>query len=96
MRVYPLTPAGWLVTSAVVVESLAPAPDPAFVEAAYVDANGLITMCAHCRRTRRADAQRAERWDWVPAWVARLPDRTSHGLCPGCFSYHYPSSPPRG
>jgi hypothetical protein len=80
MRVYPLQPAGWLVTNSVVVESLAPAPDTAPPEGDYLDERGVITMCSHCRRTRRADVQSQERWDWIPAWVGRIPERTSHGL----------------
>jgi hypothetical protein len=96
MRVYPLAPSGWLVTNSVVVERLAPESEDSGVASDYLDAHGMITMCAHCRRTRRADVQSAERWDWVPAWVARIPERTSHGLCPGCFAYHYPSASPGG
>lgn len=55
----------------------------------YVGAGGIITMCAHCRRTR--SAKQTVRWDWVPAYVANTTALISHGLCPTCHSYHYDS-----
>lgn len=55
---------------------------------AYVH-QGLITMCAHCRRVRTPPRAR-ERWDWVPVYVARPQSRVSHGLCPPCAEYYYP------
>ena len=53
----------------------------------YCDASGLITQCSHCRRVQRADA--SGRWEWVAAWVKRIPENTSHGLCSFCFEYYY-------
>ena len=38
------------------------------------------------RRVRVGDA-----WVWVPDWVAHIPPAMSHGLCPICLDYHYPS-----
>jgi hypothetical protein len=29
-------------------------------------------------------------WDWVPGFLARLPENLTHGLCPICFRYYYP------
>ena len=58
------------------------APDPR-----YVRPDGLRTMCAHCRRTRRVDD--ATRWDWVPRYLADKSLRVSHGMCPTCADYHY-------
>jgi hypothetical protein len=47
--------------------------------------DGLITMCSHCRRTKRA----AEPvWDWVPSFLEKRPSMLSHGLCPVCSEYH--------
>ena len=58
----------------------------------YFSAHGLITVCCHCRRTRRQDA--SDLWDWVPAFLqpAFLQTRRweiSHGMCPVCVSYFY-------
>lgn len=86
MRVAQLSPGGLLVVNSTLnvlpTDSSCTADD-----ARYRDASGIVMMCAHCRRTRRAAA---EAWDWVPAWVAEMPEMTSHGLCPACFLLHYP------
>lgn len=55
----------------------------------YQDGKGLVVMCSHCRRTRRA-AQVPEQWDWVPEYVAMPAANTSHSLCPVCLDYYYP------
>lgn len=44
--------------------------------------DGVILMCANCRRVRAAKP--AERWDWVPEYVRTMRRNTSHGLCPPC------------
>jgi hypothetical protein len=54
----------------------------------YVDEDGLMTQCIHCRRMRRRGDE--ELWDWVPAWVTRVPDNASGGLCPACVKRWYP------
>ena len=56
--------------------------------ALYVDGHGLMTQCIHCRRMQRRGPE--ELWDWVPAWVAHVPDNASGGLCPGCARTFYP------
>ena len=61
-----------------------PAHDPA---AAYRDDGGFVEQCSHCRRTRHREA--IDRWDWIPAWVHRPPDQTSHSFCPPCFAHSY-------
>jgi len=48
---------------------------------------GLITQCCNCRRTQRCGEP--ERWDWVPAWVARMPHKTTSGLCQLCYEYYW-------
>jgi hypothetical protein len=52
---------------------------------------GIITMCAHCRCSRRVD--RPEEWDFVPEYL-RLKGldalNVSQGLCPICQAYYYP------
>ena len=52
----------------------------------YVDRNGLIHQCAHCRRVRHMSD--GGRWDWVPDWVEHPQDNASHGLCPVCMDYY--------
>lgn len=54
--------------------------------APYVQ-QGVVRMCAHCRRVHHPEGD--ERWDWVPALVARMPDNVSHGLCPVCAEFLY-------
>lgn len=64
-------------------------------ETRYRDSHGLIVQCSHCRRVQRA--AQTEHWDWVPAWVDRLPPRVSHSLCQPCYDYYYrfrPGRPP--
>jgi hypothetical protein len=85
MRVYPLSHGASFVVNALIEEREHPAPtllpDPSRYERA-----GVIVMCMHCRRTRRADS---EQWDWVSGYVEQLPENTSHGLCSVCLDYHY-------
>ncbi|MBK9166944.1 MAG: PAS domain-containing protein [Bryobacterales bacterium] len=53
----------------------------------HCGADGLLRMCSHCRRTKRASEPV---WDWVPSFVERAPAPVSHGLCPVCIMYYYP------
>lgn len=87
MRIRPL-PGGLLVTNHLLVETPHGEPGKPAREPVYTAENGIITQCAHCRMTRRADDPNT--WDWVPGFVAVQPDNLSHGLCPTCFQYHYP------
>jgi hypothetical protein len=54
----------------------------------YRSTAGIVVMCSHCRRTKRAVGE--EQWDWVPEHVEHLPANTSHGLCGICLEYYYP------
>lgn len=56
----------------------------------YRTAQGIISQCSHCRRTRRVDDESI--WDWVAEWVKQSPVGTSHGICPECFGFHYSKS----
>lgn len=56
----------------------------------YTSQEGLVTMCAHCRRTRRLGDPSI--WDFVPGFVANMPPKVSHGLCLLCWAYHYPGA----
>jgi hypothetical protein len=59
-------------------------------EGAYFD-RGIITMCAHCRCSKRVDNSNA--WDFVPEYM-RLTGlqalKVSQGLCPVCQEHFYP------
>jgi hypothetical protein len=93
MQVYVLSQrAGYVVVNSLVVER---AHDPREREPhapdadRYIDAEGLIRQCCHCRRVEHGGE--SARWDWVPAWVERSPREASHTICPLCFDYYYPS-----
>lgn len=82
--------AGLLIVNSPVVECAhdagkLPAPTD---HARYLDDDGLITQCSHCRRVRQASE--GDRWDWIPAWATTFPRYTSHGLCTPCYRFHYP------
>lgn len=86
MIVLPVDATFLLVTHALTVErphdrEAHPADDTSY----FVD--GVLTMCAHCRRVRAADV---ERWDWVPSYVGHTPANVSHGLCRVCVVAYYP------
>lgn len=89
MTLYALTHGGVLVVNARVVERPHdPGERTAFPPSNdYLDAHGMIHMCAHCRRTR--NLAHPGRWDWVPAWVERCPPDTSHTLCEPCLAFYY-------
>jgi hypothetical protein len=59
------------------------------VEEVYRTPQGVIVMCASCRRTRRANDP-VETWDWVPHFVGNTPLMVSHGVCPPCRELYYP------
>lgn len=48
--------------------------------------DGVITMCSECRRARHPQH---ERWDWVPVFIAALPPRVHHDLCPSCALWYW-------
>ena len=55
----------------------------------YRSAGGLVTQCSHCRRVRRASGPGVGQWDWVPEYLARRPERITHGLCYLCYGFYY-------
>ena len=81
---------GLLVVNSYLPNQRAPlnATNQALADAAYVSPGGMLTMCAHCRRTRRQDGSNT--WDWVSRFLRDTGRKTSHGLCPRCTSYLYP------
>ena len=56
------------------------------IDAYYRQPSGLITQCCNCRRIRRVGNQ--DEWDWVPAWVEKIPEKTSHTICKVCFEFY--------
>lgn len=92
MQVYALpNREGYVIVNSSVVEQPHDAKErPAYSPEAdvYADVDGTIRQCAHCRRVQRTEGTDA--WDWIPAWVERCPESTSHVLCPICFDYYYP------
>ena len=66
----------------------ADAPGGRLVSGDFIDPDGLVTQCAHCRRCRKVGT---EDWEWVPSFVARPMLRVSHSLCSPCLAYHYPA-----
>lgn len=56
----------------------------------YVDGYGILTMCCHCRRTRRIGPVENADWDWIPSNLLRPTEKISHGLCKTCMAYFYP------
>jgi len=85
--VYPLGGGdGLLVSNAVRVErghDSALRPTQLGDDRVYRDRDGIVHQCAICRRVK--NLREPERWDWVPEWVRRMPEFSSHGYCPACF-----------
>ena len=85
MRILPLRNGGLLLINSLTAQKpIQVGQAPTGKE--YIDNDGLINMCSHCRRTQRVDNAA---WEWVPAFVEQQPERVSHGLCPVCLEYHY-------
>lgn len=88
MQAYPLKPGrGFVVINSLVTvhPHTRAACEPN--DASYRDNDGLIHMCANCRRTRRVENSAA--WDWVPAYVAHTRLDATHTVCPFCREYYY-------
>jgi len=85
---------GLLVVNALLVEmphearGIVPV-EPAANAAVYLNQHAFVIQCAACRRIKHQ--QHPGRWDWIPAWVSKPPERTSHGLCELCLNYYYPA-----
>ncbi len=88
MQVYPLQPGcGFAVINALRVAH--PHTREAFPpeDSKYLHSDGLIRMCANCRRARRTDDPSS--WDWVPDYVEHPRSNVSHSVCPFCADYYY-------
>jgi hypothetical protein len=80
MHVYPVAGGGLLAVNSTLRELAHGAIADAVVDE-YRTRDGVLTMCASCRRVRRADGAG---WDFVPSWVEAMPAGLSHGLCAVC------------
>jgi len=89
MQILPIEqPKGYTVINAMTVGEGMEAKRSAFVLGPeYVGEAGIITVCSHCRRSRRVDC--SGQWDWVPANLKPVLRNVSHGLCPICHAYFY-------
>jgi len=54
----------------------------------YTDADGVVTMCANCRRVEHLS--QPGRWDWLPFLLNANQALVKPSLCAFCFAYHYP------
>ncbi len=52
----------------------------------YLDPEGFVHECAHCRRVQHL--KEPNRWDWVPAWVERHSPEIRHVLCSLCHDIY--------
>lgn len=88
MRILPIAePGEFMVVHALRIERPHDRAAVASDDARFRGTNGLVVMCCHCRRTRRAVS---EGWDWVPDYLASMPSQVSTGICPACYLYFYP------
>ncbi len=85
--VYPLDKhKGLLIVNSLVKEEPYGMNDRKPLEALYRQPNGFIKQCCNCRRVQRANDP--ETWDWVPAWVEKLPENVTHSFCYVCFDFY--------
>jgi hypothetical protein len=90
MRVFPLHGGHLLVENSLYVEGdHEQASQVPIDHSRYINENGFIAMCSHCRRTRARGADGSTAWDWVPSYLKDTPVLVSHTLCHTCLAYHY-------
>jgi len=92
MRVLPLASSYLFVENSLRIERPHGPERPAMPAnaALYLSENGIVTLCSHCRRTRRSGTLETPVWDWVPSYLENPPGPVSHGLCRNCRAYFYP------
>lgn len=59
-------------------------------EERFRDKHGLIEQCSFCRCVK--PVEKGKSWEWVKEWVIKIPEKTSHSLCPPCFDYYMKNS----
>jgi hypothetical protein len=75
-----------VVVNSLVIEKPYPA-DGMFRRSVLRDINGMITMCAHCRRVRIPGS--IDTRVWAPDLVKEMPAEVSHDICGVCFDLHH-------
>jgi hypothetical protein len=91
LTVYPLGNAeGLLLVNSRIVESKLRPQSNSLLKRFYVDQRGRVRQCCHCRRFRRLDLPHT--WDWIQAWVQKLPRNVDTGICEACLSFYYQDS----
>ncbi len=78
---------GILVVNSIVVEGPQTREPHDALETLYRSDDGVIRQCPSCRRTK--NMKETDQWDWVPAWVAKSPSRTTHVMCNLCFQAYF-------
>ncbi len=84
---YPLPQKGIVVINHLIEERTHTASSGQPVKAIYLNKNGLIAQCSHCRKVRQSESNM--QWDWVSEWVANPPSEITHSLCEFCADYYY-------
>ncbi|MBD3258215.1 hypothetical protein GF377_07255 [candidate division GN15 bacterium] len=87
MIIYPVADGRGLLTEHA-VSTIAPhdRPGATFDPGAYVDSDGIVHLCGHCRRVRHLTH---DRWDWCPE--AMNHQDLTHGLCNLCLDFYHPA-----
>lgn len=85
---YPLAGAEGLVIAHHLIEERGHGEPAEVFDAKYLNSDGQIIQCCHCRKVR--DPADARRWIWVPALVKQTMANISHTLCPRCLDFYYP------
>jgi len=88
MRILPGDSSGLVVINTLLREEPSDEGNAAERLERYADADGVVTLCAHCRRVEHLTEP--GRWDWVPFLLSGNPALVKPGLCQFCFAYHYP------
>ncbi len=86
MDTYPLQDGrGVLTEHCLIIEKRHDRPESELPIEAYIDTQGLLHQCSHCRRIRHFTD---ERWDWSK--LALSWKEVSHSICPRCYGFYYP------
>lgn len=90
MRVHPCRSGAFVVVHSLIRSAQHTAEGCKPIEQLYRNDRNVIVQCSNCRRVRRvAETVEKAAWDWVPAFVARMPTMTSHGICSICSDFYY-------
>ncbi|MBN1595629.1 hypothetical protein JW933_06865 [candidate division FCPU426 bacterium] len=57
------------------------------IEKCYFLPNGCIVQCGHCRKVQ--NLARLNKWDWVPALVAKPQPDITYAICPRCLGMYH-------